>query len=108
MTARDVVSVLAEVARTRGQQVAQHGRLDHPDSHSPGSHHLYAVRADAYRDANLSRRAAGAPDTWDYLILEGVYEALAEPDCDEARRLLVQATCVLVAHIEALDRRAAV
>lgn len=119
------LGVLDEVAAERQRQDEKWGKQNHPDIESRDiphvTRHFYAHKADLWRQNNEERakakttsrcaahcRAAG-PHThtaWDGVLLEEVYEALAESDPAKLRAELVQVAAVATAWVEAIDRRA--
>jgi hypothetical protein len=113
--------VLAEVADERHRQDAKWGQQNHPDlypdtwCHGDDNRAHYAYMADYWKAKNANRvevqNNAGAPSdrnaAWDGILLEEVYEALAEEDPAKIRAELVQVAAVAAAWIEAIDRRAA-
>lgn len=113
-------AVLSEIAEERARQDAKWGEQNHPDL---DPHDLdtvirneYAFRADRWKEINDRRagegcevkyRSPAAPCTaWDGVLLEEVYEALAEDDQAKLRAELIQVAAVAVAWVEAIDRRA--
>lgn len=110
--------VLYEVARERSRQDAQWGEQNHPDGTGPrqpisiGIAYMGDVAAQMRRAANA---AAGkvpglehhGPLTWRHILLEEVFEALAEDDPVKLRAELIQVAAVAVAQVEAIDRRSA-
>lgn len=113
--AESLLSVLAEVAQERGRQDEKWGEQNHP-IHWPldgaRSHLIYKARADEWKTINAARvrwaTERGAPRgfncSWDGILLEEVYEALAEGDPAKIRAEAIQAAAVLVAMIECVDR----
>ena len=110
---------LAEVRAERARQDAKWGPQNHPD-YDPHDipevvRHEYAFRAERWKEINAQRaeshcnaslRSIVGPCTaWDGILLEEVYEALAEPDPAKLRAELIQTAAVCVAWVEALDRR---
>lgn len=110
--------VLDEIRNERARQDVHFGEQNWPDGTGPrvpfAGHLCYMGQAaDDMRRA--TKAAAGefpgldparyGPLTWRHILLEEVFEALAE--CDEAklRVELVQVTAVAVAWVEAIDRR---
>jgi hypothetical protein len=94
--------VLSEVLAERIQQDAKWGEQNHPDN--TGSR-FYVERAIAAR-RNCQLAATNDTTAWDLVLLEEVYEALAEGRPEQLRAELVQVAAVAVAWIEAIDRRA--
>ena len=117
--------VLAEVLTERIAQDTKWGQQNHPDIDPRDidvvTHHYYASRADIWKQVNEERatpshggRCAtcpaeeGAPHghtAWDGVLLEEVYEALAEADPAKLRAELIQVAAVAAAWVEAIDRR---
>lgn len=118
-------AVLEEVAAERARQDARWGEQNHPDVDPRDidivTRNEYAFRARRWKEINAERSsdtesrrcavctAAGPHQhtAWDGVLLEEVYEALAEDDEQRRRAELVQVAAVAVAQIEAIDRRAA-
>lgn len=107
------------VRAEREEQDAKWGEQNHPD-YDP--HDIpavmrgeYAFRADRWKEINARRAERGcevkhrlpaAPCTaWDGILLEEVYEALAEENPDKLRAELVQVAAVAQAWAEAIERR---
>lgn len=85
------------------ERIAQHekwGEQNHPD----GTSEEYAWIADAYRAVTQENAAKGTV-TWHDILLEEVFEAMAEEDPVKLRKELVQAGAVIAAWIESMDRR---
>lgn len=113
--------VLGEVADERQRQEVKWGQQNHPDRFSVGYNATadacdlrdYAIKADRWKVVNAARVAHrnrfGTPSdrnaAWDGVLLEEVYEALAESDPAKLRTELVQVAAVAVAWIESIDRR---
>ncbi|WP_275558565.1 hypothetical protein [Streptomyces sp. 5-6(2022)] len=88
----------------RQAQLAKWGDQRHPDG--TGAEY-YAAMADEARDIcqhAAKYREVGAP--WALILLEEVYEALAETDPDKLRTELVQCAAVIQAWVSDIDRRA--
>jgi hypothetical protein len=107
--------VLSEIAQERDRQDEKWGEQNHPVRWPESTYEdrqLYHTVADGWKERNTRRvaiaNAQGAtPDrncSWDGILLEEVYEALAETDPVKIRAELVQAGAVVVAMIESLDR----
>ncbi|NEA21580.1 hypothetical protein G3I70_08560 [Actinomadura bangladeshensis] len=107
---------LAEVQAER----ARWGEQNHPDLDPHDidavTRHQYAFRAQRWKEFNAQRAETGCevknrnpaavPCTaWDGILLEEVYEALAEEDPVKLRDELIQAAAVAIAWAEAIDRR---
>lgn len=92
--------VLTDVWDERVRQAIKWGQQNYLDGTArPGSVEL----ADHYRAVCQSN----TPDTdnWQDILLEEVYEAMAESDPEKLRAELVQVAAVAVSWIESLDRR---
>lgn len=96
-------AVLNDIEDERGRQDARWGEQNHPDR-APGSDPHTAYRADYWKAENTLRVREGRL-AWDGILLEEVYEALAEADPVRLREELIQAAAVCVAWVESLDRR---
>jgi hypothetical protein len=93
--------VLDQVLEERGAQDAQWGdQVDYPDGTGPA----WANEAGRRRHACQAAAATGEC-TWMHVLLEEVYEALAETDLDALERELIQVAAVAVKWVEALERR---
>ena len=95
-----VNSILGNLRYERENQDARWGEQNHPirlpaNDETDRQHHRYANAQGATPDRNCA---------WDGILLEEVYEALAESDPVAIRAELVQAGAVIVAMIESLDR----
>lgn len=88
-----------DVDAERQRQLAKWGDQHHPDGTGTTE---YARAAERFRAA--CQRNADAP-LWSFVLLEEVYEALAEQDTAKLRAELVQAAAVIAAWIHDLDRR---
>jgi hypothetical protein len=93
--------VLAEVAAERAAQDARWGEQNHPDGTGLP---IYQHSARRYRE-NAQRYAALGAVKWRDVLLEEVYEALAESGPAALRAELVQVAAVAACWIEAIDRR---
>lgn len=93
-------NVLSEVADERVAQFDKWGDQNWPD----GTNAIYKGVADTCK-AVTDALAASGELTWMHILLEEVYEALAEEDPAKIRAELVQAGAVVAAWIEAIDRR---
>ncbi|MFH9826748.1 hypothetical protein [Streptomyces bobili] len=120
------VRAVAEAIDTERQaQLAKWGEQRHPVIDARDipevTHPYYASRADIWRQVNEERATASltvgrcsrcpeGPHThtaWDGILLEEVYEALAEPDPMKRRAELVQVMAVCAAMIAADEARGA-
>lgn len=99
--------VLLAIANERNQQERKWGEQNHQDSAGPNSRREARQRAKDWQDENACRVSDGTL-TWDGILLEEVYEALAEEDHVKLRAELVQVAAVAANWIEAIDRRPAV
>ena len=109
----------------RERQDAKWGEQNHPDLDPRDIDSVtraeYAFRARRWKEINAERaqptvsggRCNQHPDgphphtAWDGVLLEEVYEALAETDPALLRAELIQVAAVCQAWVEALDRRTA-
>ncbi len=96
--------VLEEVAEERMRQDEKWGEQNHPMRSGDWSAECSARSADGWKRINDLRQAAGEL-VWHGILLEEVYEALAETDPAKQREELIQVAAVAVAMIECLDRR---
>lgn len=110
-------AVLAEVHAERIRQDAKWGQQNHP-TWFPGDlvdvtfHHRQAEMWKALNDqrvntANAAGCSSDRNSAWDGVLLEEVFEALAESDPVARRAELVQVAAVAVAAIEHIDRQSA-
>lgn len=124
-TTPGVKQIAEEIDAERQRQLAQWGVQLHPviDARDipEATHPYYASRADIWRQVNTERATASltvgrcgrcpeGPHThtaWDGILLEEVYEALAEPDPVKRRVELVQVMAVCAAMIAADEAKAA-
>jgi hypothetical protein len=112
-------SVLGEVAAERARQDEKWGEQNHLDGTGPLEQPIAAIDglieagqafAPAIRDAAkevTDRRAQNCSVTWTDILLEEVFEALAEEDLVKLRTELIQTAAVAVQWVSAIDRRAA-
>lgn len=96
------MTVLGEIRRERDRQDEKWGKHNHPD----GTGLVFKSERDAWTAVNDVRSVLGST-TWAPILLEEVFEALAETSPAALRRELVQVASVAVAWIEAIDRRSA-
>lgn len=92
--------VLVDVAAERRRQDEKWGQQDHPNGTG-----AFKPEADAARERCERLFATGYPMWWP-ILLEEVYEALAEEDPAALREELIQVAAVAVGWIECIDRRA--
>ncbi len=112
-----VLSVLNDVAVERMEQHKKWGEQSHPDGTGPNeglavvnvigdfsAENKFSILAKDFTDSTdyLFARKAG---TWADILLEEVFEALAESDAEKLREELIQNAAVLVAWVENIDRR---
>lgn len=91
---------LSSVVSERVAQEVKWGEQNHAD----GTGVSAAWAADAYRE-RCERAFAEGRGTWRDILLEEVFEALAEEDPAPLREELVQVAAVAIAWVEAIDRR---
>jgi hypothetical protein len=97
--------IASEMMDERVAQIERWGQQDHPSSYSDIEVHQAKKAADYWKAVN-DRRVDEGNLTWDGILLEEVFEALAESDDTLRREELVQVAAVAAAEIEAIDRRA--
>lgn len=106
---------LQEVLAERIRQDDKFGEQNHPDLSGDATaqcdaREMFDEWAQNYRDINGGTFDPRDPDTrldWTGILLEEVYEALAETDPVKVRGELIQVAAVAVAWAEAIDRRCA-
>ncbi|MGZ0067839.1 hypothetical protein [Microbacterium arborescens] len=113
-------AILSDVADERDRQDAKWGApVDHPDGSGPeemvllemGFHAAeYRTAGDLAEMAQLACRSAfdgrgSRPGTWADILLEEVFEALAEDDPEKLRTELVQVAAVSVKWARMIDAR---
>lgn len=109
--AEAVLSVLADVAEERVRQDAKWGQQNHPDGTGPSEHLADSPKMPRYADLaryvreRVDMLADAARSRWSSILLEEVFEALAEDDPATLRRELVQVAAVAASWVEAIDRR---
>jgi hypothetical protein len=99
---RPQARVLDALLQERARQDFKWGEQNHPDGTE--SSELAKVQADQFRMECDSAASVGKL-TWKHILLEEVYEAFAESDPKKLRTELVQSAAVIMAWIEAIDRR---
>lgn len=106
MSVNQIRPTLEEVAQERLRQDAKWGEQNHPDGTGPVAFHIHIKGvADRYRqECDLAHR--GGKGTWRHILLEEVWEAMAEADSAKLREELIQVAAVAAAWVEAIDRRA--
>lgn len=103
-----------EIRDERERQDARWGEQNHPDMAGSAdtqreARELFAGFAVKYKLINAGKFDPRDDDPrldWTGILLEEVYEALAEEDPAKLRAELIQAGAVIVAWIECMDRRA--
>ncbi|OKJ06812.1 hypothetical protein [Kitasatospora sp. CB01950] len=90
-----------QIDAERTRQLAKFGDQHHPDGTGLP---IYAHSAVRYRE-QADRNAESGVLAWRDVLLEEVYEALAESDPAKLRAELVQVAAVCAAWIHDLDRR---
>jgi hypothetical protein len=98
--------ILAAVVSERKRQEVLWGEQNHPDAGPiPELERHYArQRADEWKRVNAVRVRGGFL-SWDGILLEEVYEALAESDPEKLRTELVQSMAVILNWLECISRR---
>lgn len=99
MTTQDVLDYVAE---ERLNQIEKWGEQHHEDGTGASGWEHAANLWKAYNDNLVSLR--GDTD-WTGILLEEVYEALAEADVEKLRAELIQVAAVAVAWVEDIDSR---
>jgi hypothetical protein len=93
--------VLQEVLAERIRQDEKWGEQNHPDGTGA---RRWADAANVVR-GEVNDAARQGRTSWNGVLREEVFEALAESDQAKLRKELVQVAAVAVAWIEAIDRR---
>lgn len=101
------VSICNEVIDERAKQDAKWGEQTHGNQRNENTRAAAQKAADRYKRINDSRVAEDAL-TWDGVLLEEVYEAIAEADSVKLREELIQVAAVAVAWVQCIDRAAGV
>lgn len=99
-----VEDILTEVGHERASQYETWGAQTHASSYCAAYRLCYRGEAQRWREINDARIKEGRL-TWDGILLEEVFEALAEGDDALRRAELIQVAAVAVAEIEEIDRR---
>lgn len=98
-------TVVNEVRHERMCQDIKWGQQDWPDvSRGATSRADYGAKAEHWKFVN-DQLAENGTIGWDSILLEEVFEALAEEDPTMLRTELIQVAAVAVAWVEAVDRR---
>lgn len=98
--------VLLEVEAERKAQDERWGEQNHPlggGKNPAAAREVYAQKAEGWKAINDDRVEADTMG-WDSIVLEEVFEALAEEDPQVAREEWVQIAAVAVAAIERIER----
>jgi len=103
-TTNDAIFDIAnEIADERLSQVERWGQQDHPSFISELDRRRAAKSETHWKQRNAARVADGSL-TWDGILLEEVYEALAEDEPNLRRAELIQVAAVAAAEVESIDR----
>lgn len=105
--------VLAEIGTERRRQDKKWGEQNHPDGTGGQPLRLTEVNLDLRTGEELAlifrarcqRLSAAGEVTWRDVLLEEVFEALAETDRERLRTELIQIAAVAVQWVEAIERR---
>lgn len=105
--------VVRDVEAERDRQDAKWGEQNHPDGTGEHSTPLMRITYSERPAAHLRERAKMSTDlaarrglvTWTDILLEEVFEALAEEDPAMLRKELIQVAAVAAQWAEAIDRR---
>lgn len=106
-----VLSVLGEVVAERERQDAKWGQQNHLDGTGDDRHLFRTASRETYGTLCYLARtmcqhaAEQGTVTFADIFMEEVFEALAESDPAKLRTELIQSAAVLVAWVEAMDRR---
>jgi|SRR5690606_10660452 len=107
MAKLETYRILDLVAQERDEQDMRFGEQNHPDLielWQKDVRRLYQQWADEWKEANWAR-VMDNDLAWDSILLEEVYEALAEEDQGRLFDELIQVAAVAVAWAEAVQRR---
>jgi hypothetical protein len=97
-------NVLHDIRAERRAQDEQWGaNRDHPDGTGSPEYQFYRN----HYQAECQLKASNSAVTWDAILLEEVFEAMAELDPVKLRAELIDTAAVCAAWIEAIDRRTA-
>ena len=117
---QSVFEALMEVAQERSRQDARWGQQNHLDGTGPETVPLYAATATGIADDDEAhyirdvmcgrtdwrfKTLADRPGTWADILLEEVFEAMAEDSPVKLVQELTQVAAVAVAWVEAIERR---
>ena len=90
-----------DVRREREAQDAKWGEQNHPDGTGVLQDDVVAM----YFRNKCKHLAREGKTSWRYILLEEVFEAIAESEDKPLRDELVQVAAVAIAWVEAIDRR---
>lgn len=96
--------VLIGIDQERHRQLEKWGNQNGKREDGTG-HAVFAHNAREYQRQNDARHAAGKSGVWTKILLEEVYEALAETDPLALRKELIQCAAVCTAWVEDIDSR---
>ena len=101
--------VLREVAHERDRQEAKWGQQNHPDGTGPGRRWPALFSHTMSHSATIAKlqvdhEARSGTCTYGGILLEEVFEAMAEEDQQRLRAELIQVAAVAVAWVEKVDR----
>ena len=96
-----LVKVLLDIAEERYRQDEKWGSQRHPNGTGGG---YYQAVSQVTRE-ECQRRNSEGKDQWDAILLEEVYEALAESDEKKLEKELVQVAAVAAVWIEDIRSR---
>jgi len=99
-----MLPLLHEVTRERERQDQKWGEQNHPMIR-PGDLGYFERAMDGSQAAYETAEANGTV-AWSDILLEEVYEALAETDIEKQKVELIQVAAVALSMIECLDRKA--
>lgn len=108
----DRQGIFNDVSVERERQVGKWGPQRHPvvwpDDDSPVAERRrrhFAKQEAYYKEINDAREQIGLPGIWCDILLEELYEALAEPDPAKRRKELIETMAVACAWVEDEDTR---
>jgi hypothetical protein len=108
---RSLTSVAIDVLDERRRQDQKWGIQNHPDVSEPDDPDYVAMVVESSMDraehwkAENARRVEQGNLSWDGILLEEVYEALAETDPERKAEELIQVAAVAQVWVECIDRR---
>jgi hypothetical protein len=103
-------TIYARIEKEVRRQVDLWGEQNHQDvtngdvEYECSAREYYRNQADLLKMSNEYEDKAGVL-TWETILLEEVYEALAESDPEKVKNELVQAAAVIVTWINCIERR---